>query len=374
MSPNLKKRIFIICPYPLDTAPSQRLHYEQYLDFLGSQGYCFKVFPFFSTKSYFLLYKKGFYLQKVLAFLRGLLSRIMLIPALPFIDGIYIHLNVIPLGPGIFEKIYIFLSKKVIYDINDMILISRTSKANAIVTRLKSTGRISFLLEYSNHVITCTPFLKQKADALNSSVTNIYTTVNTDLFRPSSRMFSGKEIVIGWSGSHSTAPYLHILDDPLKRLAEKYSFLLLVMGPSSFSIPGVKIEVVPWSVDVERNTFARMDIGLYPLPEDDWVKGKGGGKALQYMANGIPTVATLAGCNSDLIIDGVSGLLARKQTDWFYLLELLILDQGLREKLGMAARNLVEKFYSVEANKGTYLSIFEEVYGPTVHQAYSPIP
>lgn len=358
------KKIIIVSPYPFDSAPSQRLHYEQYLEFLNSNGYSFYVFSFFSTRAYSYIYTRKLFLGKILFVFEGLLRRLALAFLLPFADGVYIHLNVVPIGPCFFERLYILLSKTVIYDINDMVHLKKTSEVNKIADRLKSAERYYLLMRKCQHVITCTPYLEKIAREYNSSVTTVFTTINTDRLVPVSRLHRGGQLAIGWSGSHSTVPYLNILDGVLKSLAQKYEFTLIVMGPDYFEMEGVETEVFPWSLDVEVSVFARMDIGLYPLPDDEWVKGKGGGKALQYMSCGLPVVATLAGCNADLIEDGVSGLLAKSIDDWYFLLQALIVDADLRSRLGRAARARVEKIYSVDANKGTYLSIFQEVYGP----------
>lgn len=358
------KKIIIVCPYPLDSAPSQRLHYEQYLEFLNANGYSFRVFSFFSTRAYSCLYKRKLLLGKVFFVLEGLLRRLALAFILPSADGVYIHLNVVPIGPCFLEWLYVFLSKSVIYDINDMVHLNRTSNVNKIADRLKTSERYYFLMRKSQHVITCTPYLEKISREYNSSTTTIFTTVNTDRLVPTGKPHRGAELNLGWSGSHSTAPYLYILEEPLKQLSQKHDFTLIIMGPDKFEMTGVKTKVIPWSLEVEVSVFAMMDIGLYPLPDDEWVKGKGGGKALQYMSCGLPLVATSAGCNGELIEDGVSGLLAKSLDDWHILLETLIIDADLRCRIGRAARSRVESLYSVNANKSTYLSIFEETYGP----------
>jgi len=140
--------------------------------------------------------------------------------------------------------------------------------------------------------------------------------------------------------------------------------ILLVMGaPADFSLPGVTTEVVSWSEVGEVSTLQRMDIGLYPLPNDEWVKGKSGLKALQYMALGLPVVASAVGCNDRVIENGVSGLLVTSQDEWLDAISSLILNPRLRCELGSAARARVESLYSVDANKGTYLSLFHQVFG-----------
>jgi glycosyltransferase involved in cell wall biosynthesis len=360
----MSKHILIFCPYPKGVAPSQRLKYEQYLGYLTDNGYRITILPFFSSRAHAILYRKGYALKKVLGVVSGLSRRVLQLFWIPFVDGIYIHLHVVPIGPAWLERLYLLLARAVVYDIDDMVHLLPTSSVNKFASRFKTSKRFFVLMRGAKHIITCTPFLDQIARRYNCHTTDISSTINTQAYVPCNPYSNDSPLVIGWSGSHSTAPYLHLLDDVLQRLAERYRFTLLVMGASSdFSVPGVTVEVVPWSEVAEIPTLQRMDIGLYPLPDDEWVKGKSGLKALQYMALGLPVVASAVGCNDRVIQNGVSGLLVHSQDDWMESLSRLITDPSLRCSLGLAARQRVEQLYSIDANKGTYLSIFQEVYG-----------
>ena len=114
--------------------------------------------------------------------------------------------------------------------------------------------------------------------------------------------------------------------------------------------------------NIEIPTLQRMDIGLYPLPNDEWVKGKSGLKALQYMAMGLPVVASNLGCNERVIENNVSGLLVNDMNEWYKSISNLIEKNELRRLLGQNARLRVEKYFSIEANKNTYLSIFNSTF------------
>ena len=105
-----------------------------------------------------------------------------------------------------------------------------------------------------------------------------------------------------------------------------------------------------------------MDIGIYPLPDNEWIKGKSGLKALQYMAMGLPVVASNIGCNDRVIENNISGLLVNNMEDWYNSISNLIEQNKLRKFLGKNARLRVEKYFSIEANKNTYLSIFDSTF------------
>ena len=120
-------------------------------------------------------------------------------------------------------------------------------------------------------------------------------------------------MTIGWSGSISTAKYFYFLSDILKKVKEKYDFRILVVGDKKCAIEGFNIEAVDWDEEKELFYLKQMDIGVYPLPFEEWVYGKSGLKAIQYMALAIPTVATAIGSNYRVIEDGVSGFLVKEE-------------------------------------------------------------
>ena len=134
------------------------------------------------------------------------------------------------------------------------------------------------------------------------------------------------------------------------------------MGATNFTIKGVNVESVPWDSSIEIKTLQRIDIGLYPLPDNEWIKGKSGLKALQYMALGLPVVASNLGCNYRVIENNVSGILVKNTTEWINSLSNLIEDASLRKFLGQNARNRVERYFSVNSNKDNYYSIFNKIY------------
>ena len=197
----------------------------------------------------------------------------------------------------------------------------------------------------------------------NQNTTNISSTINTDTYIPTNKYNNSNQLVLGWSGSHSTSQYLYLLESVLKKISNTHSVKILVIGDASFNIDGIELEAVPWRESTEVDDLRRIDIGLYPLPDEPWVYGKSGLKALQYMALGIPTVASAVGMNFKVIEDGVSGFLVKNDREWITTITRLIDDPALRERVGKASRSRVLETYSVKVNQPTYLSIFKEVYG-----------
>lgn len=358
----IAKRIVVVCPHPEGVAPGQRLKYEQYFAYLRANGIDIDVKPFMSDRFWKIVYKKGHVIEKILWTFYGYLKRIFLIPFLPFYDGVYLFLNVTPFGFPVLEQIYIWANPNVVYDIDDLVFLGNTSKVNNLVSLLKRPEKYSFLMTHARHVIVCTPYLKEFALKRNNRITDISSTINTETYLPVNAYSNSKELVIGWSGSHSTLKYFFLLKDILLELKKIYSFKILIFGVPECTIDGLELEVVPFDEKKEIETLQRMDIGVYPLPLDEqWVFGKSGLKALQYMALGIPTIATSIGANLRIIEDGKTGLLVTTKDDWMNGIGTLLNDCLLRKELGLNGRKNVVDMYSIKANKDHYLGIINSV-------------
>jgi GT2 family glycosyltransferase len=358
----LDKRILVLCPHPENYAPGQRLKYEQYFEFLRDNNYDIQVSSFMTESFQKIVYSKGNYLRKAIWTVVGYFRRFYDLLRMPFYDGVYVFLSVTPFGPTFFEFLTRMLNKNIIYDIDDMVFLKTKSVYNQPVSALKGKGKMIYMMKHSKHIITCTDVLDAYARRYNQNTTNISSTINTDIYLPNNRYNNSNQLVIGWSGSHSTSQYLYLLERVLKKISDAHSVKILVIGDASFNIDGVNVEALPWRESTEVDDLRRIDIGLYPLPDEPWVYGKSGLKALQYMALGIPTVASAVGMNFKVIEDGVSGFLVKDDHEWITIIERLIDDPDLRARVGEASRLRVLNTYSVKVNQPIYLSIFKEVY------------
>lgn len=358
----MKKNILIVCPYPENQVPGQRLKYEQYFEYLRANGYRITVSPFIGNFPYRVLYSRGHYGRKIVGVLWGYTKRTLQIVLLPFYDGTYVSLYVTPFGTSFFERMYRLFSKKMIYDIDDLVFMNRTSPYNSMVAPLRRPGKYFYLMRAADHVITCTPYLDSMVRRFNSSTTDISSTINTEKYVPVESYVNDHKLILGWTGTHSNIPYLRLLVPVLQRLSGRYDFKLLVIGTREFKIDGVDVEAIPWREATEVQDLRRIDIGLYPLENEEWVLGKSGLKALQYMGLGIPTVATAIGASFRVIEHGVSGFLVDSDDSWASVLAQLMESPELRREIGRKGRERVEQFYSVRANATAYLKIFKDIY------------
>lgn len=354
----MRKKIAIICPHPEGVAPGQRLKYEQYFEHWRDNGWQVDVMPFQSYRFWDIAPKRGHLFEKIFWTLVGYFHRLLFLFNVRSYDVIYTFLWVTPFGPPFFEWLYCNIAKKVIFDIDDLVFLGNASSANSWVSKLKGKNKPIYLMKHADHIITCTPFLDKYVRSYNTRTTDISSTIKTDLYQIKNTYQNDHKIVLGWSGSHSTVKYLYLISDILRKLNKSHPFKLLVMGTDQFHIQDLDIECVRWSEEIEIETIQKFDIGLYPLPDELWVHGKSGLKALQYMSCGVPTVAMRVGeAIQRVITHKVDGYLVYTDEEWLLALKTLIENSELRRELGIQARKKVVEHYSIEANKATYLDI-----------------
>jgi len=181
--------------------------------------------------------------------------------------------------------------------------------------------------------------------------------MDTDRFVPANRYSNDRKVTIGWTGTFSSRVFLDLLRNVFLDLQKRCEFRLRVIGNFHYEFPGIDIEVIQWTKEMEIKDLQGIDIGVYPLVQSDWVMGKSGLKAIQYMAMGLPTVATDVGTTPMIIRHLENGWLVRTDDEWVNALEALIKDPSLRRRLGEAGRATVLANHSKRAIKSAYLSI-----------------
>lgn len=354
------KSILILCPYPTGYVPGQRLKFEQYYSNWRENGFDLEISPFISERTQNILYKKGHLAEKIWGTIGGYARRIRDIFRMPGYDIVYIFLWATPFGPPATEWLIRKLAKKLIYDIDDLVYIIKTSKYNKFIKPLKSPTKINFLIRSSDHVLVSTDELVAYSKKLNKNLSLIPATIDVKKY-PYPIEHEADIVVIGWSGSQTTSKYLHLIDGVLRHISRKYPVKIMIMGDDDFVLDGVDIELLHWTAETEIANIQKFDIGLHPLPDEQWAYGKSGGKLVQYMAGGLPIVATAIAPNYKVIKEGYNGFLVKEEHEWIEKLELLIKDKQLRIQMGRNSRKFAEEHSSVEANAHKYLTVFNEL-------------
>ena len=355
----MKKKILFISPYPHGIGPSQRFRFEQYLDFLSEYYYCEQK-TFWDEKSWNILFQEGKVLLKVYYLLRAFLKRKLMLLSISKFDVVFIHREVAHIGPPIFEWIIAkVFRKKIIYDFDDAIWYLNYSQKNPIVKYFKFPKKVEKICKWSSAISCGNEYLANYAKQYNKNVFVIPTTIDTNYHNNKEKQIDA--VVIGWTGMITTMRHIGLVLPVLKELEKKYSFRFRVISNDIPKLDLDSLEYIKWSRDTEIEDLSVIDIGIMPLPDEEWEKGKCGFKGLQYMALGKPTVMSPVGVNTEIIQDGENGFLASSESEWIDKLSQLIESKVLREKLGTAGRTSVLKKYSVEANKQKYLNLIRSV-------------
>lgn len=279
-------------------------------------------------------------------------------------DFVFIHREILPAGPPILEWfIAKVLQKKIIYDFDDAIWNTDLKNEPLLQKLVKWRGKVASICKWSYKVSCGNEYLYSYARRHNSSVVLNPTTIDTkELHNPHryAVIKNPNEIVIGWTGTHSTIKYLHDIAPVIKHLEDTNPHVrFVVIADKKPDLDLKSILFIPWSKENEGRDLMKFDIGIMPLTDDEWSQGKCGFKALQYMALGIPCVASPVGVNKKIIDDSINGFLCTTPYQWLEALSTLIYDAHLRKEMGLRAREKVIKDYSVDSNAAVFLSLFQ---------------
>jgi len=278
-------------------------------------------------------------------------------------DIIFIQREAFMTGSAFFEKRFAASKAKVVFDFDDAIWNHDVSDANRNFGWLKDPGKTEKIIAVSDLIFAGNKYLAEYALRFNKNVMIVPTTIDTCEYKPVPFTRENDKVVIGWSGSITTIRHFELAVPFLKKLKDKYDGKIIckVIGDGNYRNEELNITGLPWKKEDELKELSTFDIGIMPIPDDDWSKGKCGLKGLQYMALEIATVMSPVGVNSEIIKDGENGFLASDADEWVEKISRLIEDVLLRTKLGKAARKTVDDHYSVNSQKQVYLNAFNNL-------------
>ena len=316
----------------------------------SSRTRVFQYFPYFNQKKIktsFLVYTPE-YSNFRSRFLTSFVFRILV-----YFKLFYFHLRSLTTKIIFIQKLYLpifyvnilsLIGKIIIYDFDDAIY---TNDLNQNINS-KTLIRFNHCLKVAKLVIVENENTENYVNTFNPNTLKITGPIECNRYFPSHLVHD--KVTIGWIGSPSTTKYLLIISEALKEIELKFSGRVnfITIGASKININGVNITNYNWNLESEVDLLQKIDIGIMPLPDDQWSRGKGGYKLLQYMAIGIPSVASPVGINSELIIENVNGFLAIETEEWVDKISNLITDKELRTQIGNNARVHVEENYSFE--------------------------
>jgi len=353
-------KILFIAAHRPNRSPSQRYRFEQYFDFLKAQGYACELSFILDEQDDIIFYSPGNIFKKIAITLKSARIRLKDVARSNEFDIIFVQREAFMTGSTYFERKFSRSNAKLVFDFDDSIWLLDTSDANKIWQWMKSSKKTGEIISASSLVFAGNRFLADYAKQFNPHVAIIPTTIDTKVFKRKNPYSNNEKICIGWSGSHTTIKHFESGVPFLKKIKEKYgdNVYFKVMGDPAYSNKELDIIGIPWSSDTEVAVLSSFDIGIMPLPDDQWVKGKCGLKGLSYMALEVPTVMSALGVNTEIIQEGENGFLAQTEAEWVDKISRLIDSFELRKKMGTLARQTVETGYSHESQKNKYLQHF----------------
>lgn len=356
-----KLRVLFIVPYPSEGA-SNRLRVEQYLPYLAEEGIEYRVRPFVGRRFYRILYLRGRWPAKIGYLILSVMNRLADIARACSYDIVFVHREAWPLGSPAIEKIFSWIGKRLVFDFDDAIFLPGTSASNNAMERLKNPNKIKAIIQASDCVIAGNGYLAQYAQKFNDTVVIIPTPIDTGAYTPAERR-SADRLTIGWIGSFTTRVYLEQITHALETLRMRYPGLRLKFVGNWAGYNGriAGAEYKEWSLPGELDDIRSFDIGIMPMPDDMWTRGKCALKIILYMACGIPVVSSPVGMNREVIREGENGLFASREEEWVDKLSRLLDDGPLRERIGAAGRETVERSYAVRQTAPLFVATLNKV-------------
>ena len=346
----MKYKILVFCKYPRKGA-SSRLRTLQYLPYLEQQGFEFTVQSLFDEAYLKNLYSKGS--RSRLAIVSYYFKRLLTLCTVFRYDLLWIEKELFPYLPAFAEKILALFGVRYIVDYDDAIFHNYDLSSNLIIRRLLA-NKIDKVMMHSECVMAGNSYLVARAKSAGAKNIQLLPTV-VDHSRYQSRPENDANLLtVGWIGSPSTQKYVVEIFSALQAAHQQTPFRLLLVGATDeicVQLPGLQVEVQPWSEESEVDLIRSMDIGIMPLQDGPWEKGKCGYKLIQYMASGVPVVASDVGVNSEIVEGTDSGLIVKEPAAWQAALLHLLNSSDLRLHCGRAGRLAVEAKYSVQSQR-----------------------
>jgi glycosyltransferase involved in cell wall biosynthesis len=364
-------RILFLVAHPIDDA-SARYRVHQFLPYLESEGHACTVWSFSTERLFRVLHSKGRWGIKVFEALRCSLRQLLRLADLSPFDLVVIHREAFPFLTPLLEKWILLRHAKVIFSFDDAIYAGHndvSGLSHPILYRLKYGRGVDEVLRRSLHVIAGNRILADYARQFNPRVSVVPTVVDCVQYPPKlARTGASWPITVGWVGSRSTAPYLTAIEPALRSLAQanRGKVRFRFFGCPQYKLDLPDLESLPFRLETEVSDLHSIDIGIMPLPDTAWTRGKCAFKAIQYMASGIAAVASPVGITAEIIHHEINGLLAESADDWLCALTRLLHDEQLRRRLAGNARRTIEESYSLQVWGPRLASLLDGLAGATV--------
>lgn len=347
---------------------SSRYRTFQYLPAFESVGLRFAVYPLFDDA--YLELKYAHDRVRVIDVLRAITHRLWAVLTVPRFAVVVVEYELLPWFPAVLERWLTWRGCRVVVDYDDALFHKYDAHPSPWVRNLLGY-KIFNVMRLAHIVVVGNSYLADYARLATASRVEVIPTV-IDLarypvrYKPNDALGEPKTLTIGWIGSPSTARYLLEIAPALAEVCREQRARVCLVGSGPMKLPGVQAEMVEWREETEVDEIFRFDIGIMPLPDEPWTQGKCGLKLIQYMACGLPVVASPVGVNVEIVEDGTNGLVANTTAEWVQALNALLADAAMRKRLGQQGRLKVARKYCLQVTSSRMTNLLLETAGHKV--------
>lgn len=361
------RRVLAFVHKPKGISPGQRFRLEQWEPHLrGRHGIELDFEPFESAELTELLYQPGRVREKASLMVADFWRRRLAVLRAERYDAAVLYREVASLGPAIYERVLAHRRVPVVLDFDDAIWLPTPSgprSVNGRFSRLRFAGKTRTIARLASAVTVGNTYLAEWSRRFCRDVTVVPTTIDLARYSVQPSLRNRDRFVIVWMGSFSTLKYLELVRRPIERLAAERRVEVRVVCDRPFEpgFAGATNTFVRWTADGEARDIGQAHVGIMPLDDTEYSRGKCACKALQYMAAGRACVVAPVGVNADIVKHGVNGLLAADDAEWYEALRALAEDEALRDRLALRGRATVEDGFSSEVGAAAFAEVIERV-------------
>ncbi len=351
-------KVLFLTKYTYEGA-SSRYRIYQYISIFTKKGIECIISPFFCDKYIKLLYSNKHISSYLL--IKYLIRRIIILLSSRKYDLLVIEKELIPYFPPLFEYILHKLKIKYILDYDDAIF-HNYDKNNLLIIRKLLGKKINRVMSWASYIVTGSAYLTEYAKKYNKNVIEIPTVVDISKYKLAKKK-EDNEFIIGWIGSPSSSEYLISILSSLKKFSTTYNCKIKIIGFDKrlvHILTDLPLEIIEWNEDTEIEEISSFTVGIMPLINSPFAKGKCGFKLIQYMACGMPIIASPIGANLNIVEHNINGFLADNYQDWFKYLEILYSNNELRSYMGNKGKKIVKNKYSLQITSIRYIDIIKK--------------
>lgn len=331
---------------------SSRMRSFQYFPFFEAQNIHVTVSPFFNDDYLDNLYggKKNFF-----TIVRAYFKRLFAVFTVFNYDSVVIEYELFPYFPAWFEKMYRIFGVRYIVDYDDAIFHNYNLHPNLLLRKLFG-NKIAKVMQYSNTVVAGNKYLADYARKSGAHHTVIIPTVIDLANYRAKDSYKTEKFTVGWIGSPSTYHYVEKIKEELITFATKNNAEIIVIGVYPTERIELPFRFIPWSSKTEKEWLCTFDVGLMPLVDTPWSRGKCAFKLIQYMASGVPVIASPVGMNTE-VVTIENGYLAAESQDWLHFLQVYFENEKMREEHGIKGRSIIENGYTLQGTSKKWLNL-----------------